>query len=78
MKFCAKVVVATRQWPVVLRAFALAVGAHPDGVVIKLKISEDHKVAPRGCRGLARTNLGLDEDLNPMQQACKLEMWPLF
>ncbi len=78
MKLCAKVVATTRQWPVVLRAFALAVGAHPEGVVIKLKISKDHKVALQGCKGLGRTKLGLDDDLSPMQQACKSEMWPLF
>jgi hypothetical protein len=27
---------------------------------------------------MVRTHLGLDEDLTPMQQACKLEMWSLF
>jgi hypothetical protein len=42
MKLCAKVVVATRQWLVVVQTFALVVGVCPDGVVIKLKTSEDH------------------------------------
>ncbi len=32
----------------------------------------------RGHKGLVGTKLGLDEDLTPMQQAYKSEMWPLF
>ncbi len=32
----------------------------------------------RGHKGLVGTKLGLDEDLTPMQHACKSEMWPLF
>jgi hypothetical protein len=32
----------------------------------------------RGCKGLAGTRLGLDEDLTPTQQARKSELWPLF
>jgi hypothetical protein len=32
----------------------------------------------RGHKGLARTKLGLDEDLTLAQQARKSEMWPLF
>jgi hypothetical protein len=32
----------------------------------------------QGRKGLAGTKLGLDKDLMPAQQACKLELWPLF
>ncbi len=31
-----------------------------------------------GCKGLAGTKLGLDEDLTPTQQARKSKLWPLF
>jgi hypothetical protein len=34
--------------------------------------------ALRGHKGLARTKLGLDEDLTPTQQARKPKLWLLF
>jgi hypothetical protein len=40
--------------------------------------SENRQVVLQGCKGLARTKLGFNEDLMPVQQACKSKMWPLF
>jgi hypothetical protein len=47
-------------------------------MLFKFATSEDHQAALRKHKGLAGTKLGMDEDLTPTQQACKLELWPLF
>jgi hypothetical protein len=41
-------------------------------------MSKNRQVVLQGHKGLARTKLGLDEDLMPTQQARKLNLWPLF
>jgi hypothetical protein len=47
-------------------------------MLLKFATSEDRQAALRGRKGLARTKLGLDEDLTPAQHARKSELWPLF
>jgi hypothetical protein len=47
-------------------------------VLLKFAMNEDRHYTLRGHKGLARTKLGLDENLTPTQQARKLELWPLF
>jgi len=47
-------------------------------VLLKFSTNEDRHAALRGHKGLKRTKLGLDKDLTPTQQACKLELQPLF
>jgi len=51
---------------------------HPDALLLKFAMSKNHQVVLQGHKGLARTKLGLDEDLMPTQQARKLNLWPLF
>jgi hypothetical protein len=78
MRLHTKVIVATRQQPAIVQASTLIVGAHPDTMLLKFTTNEDHQVTLQGCKGLAGTKLGLDEDLTPTQQTCKSELWPLF
>jgi hypothetical protein len=47
-------------------------------VLLKFATSENRQAVLRGRKGLIGTKLGLDENLMPMQQACKSELWPLF
>jgi len=47
-------------------------------VLLKFITSENRQAALRGCKGLAGTELGLDEDFTPTHQARKSELWPLF
>jgi hypothetical protein len=47
-------------------------------MLFKFTMSEDHQVALRGSKGLARTKLRLDKDLTPAQLAHKSKLWPLF
>jgi hypothetical protein len=47
-------------------------------VLLKFATNEDRQVMLRGRKGMAGTKLGLNEDLKPTQQACKLELWSLF
>jgi hypothetical protein len=78
MKLCVKVVIATQQRHATAWASALTAGARPNMVLLKFMTSKDHQVVLRRHKGLVRTKLGLDEDLTPMQQARKSELWPLF
>jgi hypothetical protein len=78
MMLHAKVVATMRQRLVVAWASTLATGACPGAVLLKFATSEDCPAVLRGCKGLVGTKLGLDEDLMPVQQACKSEMWPMF
>jgi len=65
MKLHAKVIIATRQWPATTRASTPAACARLSIVLLKFANSEDHQTVLRGHKGLARTKLGLDEDLTP-------------
>jgi hypothetical protein len=78
MRLCAKVVVATQQWLATVWASTSVTSACPGVVLLKFATNEDHQAALRGCKGLAGTKLGLDEDLAPTQQARKSELWQLF
>jgi hypothetical protein len=49
-----------------------------DIVLLKFATNEDRQASLQGCKHLAGTKLGLDEDLTPTQQARKSKMWPLF
>ncbi len=60
------------------RASTSTVGVRPGVVLLKFATNKDCQATLRGRKGLARTKLGLDEDLTPVQQARKLELWPLF
>jgi len=62
----------------IARASALTTVVRPDVVLFKFVMSEDRQVVLRGRKGMARTKLGLDENLTPTQQACKSKLWPLF
>jgi hypothetical protein len=57
---------------------APVVSTHLGAVLFKFAMSEDRQAMLRGCPCLVGTKLGLDEDFTPTQQACKLELWPLF
>ncbi len=46
--------------------------------LFKFAMNEDFRVAFWGRNGLAKTKLGMDEDLTLTLQAHKSEMWPLF
>jgi hypothetical protein len=70
MRLCAKVVATTQQWP--------TTSARLDVVLLKFTTSENRQAALQGRKGLAGTKLGLDEDLTPVQQACKSKLWPMF
>jgi hypothetical protein len=78
MRLHAKVIVATQQRPVTMRASTLTVGVRPGVVLLKFVTSEDRQAALRGRKGLTGTKLGLNEHLTPAQQARKSELWPLF
>jgi hypothetical protein len=78
MRLRAKVIAATWQRPVITRASTLTAGARLGIVLFKFATSEDCQAALWGRKGLARTKLGLDEDLTLAQQARKSELWPLF
>jgi hypothetical protein len=78
MKLHTKVVTAMWQRPIVVWASTSAASARLGAVLLKFAISEDHHAVLRRHKGLVGTKLGLDEDLTPVQQACKSEMWPLF
>jgi hypothetical protein len=78
MRLRAKVIAATWQRPVTTRASTSMARARPGAMLLKFATSEDRQAALRGRKGLARTKLGLDEDLTPAQQARKSELWPLF
>jgi hypothetical protein len=78
MRLCAKVFVATREWPAIVRASTLMTSMCPGTVLFKFATNEDRQAVLRGCKGLARTKLGLDENLTPTQQAHKSGLWPLF
>jgi hypothetical protein len=78
MRLRAKVIAATWQRLVTTRASTSTAGTHPGAVLLKFATSEDRQAALRRCKGLARTKLGLDEDLTPAQQARKSELWLLF
>jgi hypothetical protein len=70
MRLRTKVVDATWQLHVIVWAFALAVGACPNVVLLKFTMNKDHQVTLRRCKGLARTKLGLDENLTLASQSC--------
>jgi hypothetical protein len=63
MKLCTKVVTTMQQRPVVAWASAQATGVCPNTMLFKFVTSEDYQVVLRGRKGLAKTKLGLDEDL---------------
>jgi hypothetical protein len=54
------------------------VGAHRGAMLFKFTTSEDGQATLRGCKGLTRKKLVLDEDLTPVQWARKSKLWPLF
>jgi hypothetical protein len=78
MKLCAKVIATTRQWLATVWASAPTTGTHLDAMLFKFTTNENRQAMLWGRKGLVGTKLGLDEDLMPAQQACKLELWPLF
>jgi hypothetical protein len=78
MKLHAKVVVATQQWPAIMRAIALATSACLVTVLLKFTTSEDHQATLQGCKGIVGTKLGLDKNLMPMQRVHKSKLWLLF
>jgi hypothetical protein len=78
MRLRTKVIVATWHRPVITRASTSAACTRPGVVLLKFATNEDHQATLQRRKGLARTKLGLDEDLTPTQQVCKLELWPLF
>jgi hypothetical protein len=78
MKLRAKVVVATWERLVIVHASTLAANARFGTMLFKFAMNEDHQAVRQKRKGLVGTKLGLDEDLMPTQQACKLELWPLF
>jgi hypothetical protein len=78
MKLHVKVIVATLQRPATTRASVAATSTCFGAVLLKFATSEDRQATLGGCKGLARTKLGLDEDLTPAQQARKLKLWSLF
>jgi hypothetical protein len=47
-------------------------------MVLKFAMNEDRQAVLQRCKGLTGTKLGIDGDLTLAQQACKLELWPLF
>jgi hypothetical protein len=47
-------------------------------MLLKFAMSEDRQVTLQWHKGLVGTKLGLDEDLMSVQEARKLELWPLF
>jgi hypothetical protein len=53
-------------------------GLYPDTTLLKFATNKDYQGTLRGCKGLAGTKLGLDEDFTPTQQVRKSELWPLF
>jgi hypothetical protein len=65
MKLHAKVIATMWQRPTTVQASALVAVARPNVVLLKFATSEDYQATLRGCKGLARTKLGLDEDLTP-------------
>jgi hypothetical protein len=52
--------------------------ACPDVMLFKFTMNEDRQATLRGRKSLARTKLGLDENIMPTQQVRKLKLWPLF
>jgi hypothetical protein len=67
MRLRVKVVAAKRQWPMSSRASTSMASTCAGAMLLKFATSEDHQVALQGCKGLAGTRLGLDEDLMPTQ-----------
>ncbi len=67
MRLHAKVIVVTRQRLVITQASTSMARMRPNTVLLKFATSKDCQVALQGCKGLARTKLGLDEDLSPAQ-----------
>ncbi len=67
MRLCTKVIASTWQCPVIAQASTLAMGMHPGTVLLKFTTREDRKAVLQGHKGLARTKLGMDEDLTPAQ-----------
>jgi hypothetical protein len=65
MRLCAKVVVATRQRLATAQASTSAAGGRLGAMLLKFTTNEDRQAALRGCKGLTRINLGLDEDFMP-------------
>ncbi len=61
-----------------LRASTSTTSTHPGTMLLKFAMSKDRQVTLRRHKGLARTKLGLDEDLMPTQQVRKSELRPLF
>jgi hypothetical protein len=78
MRIHAKVIAATRQRPTTVWASTSATGMPPSAMLLKFATSEDCQATLQGCKGLAGTKLGLNEDLTPPQQTCKSKLWPLF
>jgi hypothetical protein len=78
MRLRPKVIPATRQQPATVRAFDPTISACLGTMLLKFATSKDRQAMLRGCKGLARTKLGLDEDLTPTRQARKSKLWPLF
>jgi hypothetical protein len=78
MRLHTKVIATMRQQPMTMWASTLTARARPGAMLFKFVTNEDRQAALRGRKGLARTKLGLDEDLTPAQQAQKSELWPLF
>jgi hypothetical protein len=66
MRLHIKVVTTTRQRFVITRASTQIVGMHPNKMLLKFAINEDHQGALRGRKGLAGTKLGLGKDLTPV------------
>ncbi|CAK9258448.1 unnamed protein product [Sphagnum jensenii] len=69
MRLCAKVIVTTWQRPTTTWASTSAAGARLGAVLLKFTTNEDRQATLRGHKGLAKTKLGLDENLTPAQQA---------
>jgi hypothetical protein len=63
MKLRTKVIVTTRQRPMITRASTSTAGARLGVVLLKFATSEDRQATLRRRKGLAGTKLGLDEDL---------------
>jgi hypothetical protein len=78
MRLRTKVITATQQRLATTQASTLAAGTHLGAMLLKFATNEDRKATLQRHKGLARTKLGLNEDLTPIQQVCKSELWPLF
>ncbi len=78
MRLRAKVVATTWQPFATTQTSTSATCTCLSTMLFKFATNENYQVALRGCEGLARIKLGLDENLTPTQQVHKLEPWSLF